>query len=302
MKLSYSILWFDDDQDYIDSVDLEPIEEAIESWGFKPNIVMVSDPDEFMKHEPFSDFDLIAVDYNLEACEEHGENFIANIRSHGVYTEIVFYSANQLSDLWEAVKQKKLEGVFIASRKDGGEQTKIINVARQSVHKFLDLNNIRGVIMAEVGNIDGLLDTIAEKHFNDLDSVERLKLINHYVAEVSSQNGKRTDAISAFENTENVAELLESLESAKKWNFCQSLSKQLEGLDVNQLGNYQDDVLKPRNFLAHGSPELQGDGSLLFEHYGKSYIFNDKESVKLRNKLQYYSDKFSEILLAKKEE
>ena len=66
MKIEYSILWFDDDEDYIESVDLDPIKDAIESWGFTPNIVMVSNPEDFMKNAPFKEFDLIAVDYNLK--------------------------------------------------------------------------------------------------------------------------------------------------------------------------------------------------------------------------------------------
>ncbi|PHS30781.1 MAG: hypothetical protein COA95_07630 [Methylophaga sp.] len=296
MKLKYSILWFDDDEEYIESVDLDPINDAIESWGFTPNIVMVSNPEDFMKHDPFKEFDLIAVDYNLEAFDEHGENFIQKLRQHDVYTEVIFYSANRSSELWDAVREKELEGIFIASRTAGGEITKIINVARQSVHKFLDLNNVRGIIMAEVGNIDEQLDMIAESFFNHLDIAERVLLINHYIEEVCSQNSKRSKIILKLKGSEDIVSLLENLESAKKWNICQTLSKQLETLNVNDIGDYQTEILKPRNFLAHGIPELQDDGSLLFKHYGKEYIFSDEESILLRQKLQYYSLQFEDIL------
>jgi len=296
MKLKYSILWFDDDKEYIESVDLDPIKDAIESWGFTPNIVMVSNPDDFMKHAPFKEFDLIAVDYNLEAFDEHGENFIQKLRQHDVYTEVIFYSANRSSELWNAVRKKELEGVFIASRTAGGEITKIINVARQSVHKFLDLNNIRGVIMAEVGNIDEQLDMIAQKFYNHLDTAERVPLINNYIEKVCSQNSKRSDKVSKLKGSEDIASLLENLESAKKWNICQTLSKKLQELNVNAVGDYQADILKPRNFMAHGIPEQQGDGTLMFKHFGKEYIFSNEESIRLRQKLQYYSSQFEEIL------
>jgi CheY-like chemotaxis protein len=296
MKLTYSILWFDDDEDYLDSIDLDPIKEAIESWGFTPNIVTVSQPEDFMKHEPFKEFDLIAVDYNLEACGEHGENFIQQIRQQGIYTEVVFYSANASSELWNAVRQKELEGVFIASRSGGGEQTKIISVARQSVHKFLDLNNIRGVIMAEVGSIDEQLDLIAQTFFNDLTNEGKVSLINDYVEKIHSQNNERSEVVSLLKDTDNIVSLLENLESAKKWNICQSLSKRLQELNVNAIGDYQADILKPRNFMAHGIPETQEDGSLVFNHFNNQYIFSDVESIKLRQKLQYYSAQFDEVL------
>jgi len=296
MKLTYSILWFDDDEEYIESVDLDPIKDAIKSWGFIPNIIMVSQPEEFMKYEPFKEFDLIAVDYFLEACGEHGENFIQKLRQHGVYTEVVFYSANKISDLWNAVREKELEGVFIASRAGGGEQTKIINVAKQSVHKFLDLNNTRGVIMAEVGNIDDQLDMIARKSFNTLNNEEQIELINRYVLRITEQNDKSSERIALLQGTTKIDNLLESLDSTKKWNICKSLSNQIEGLNIQAIGDYQAEVLKPRNFMAHGIPEPQEDGSLLFTHFGKKYIFSDEESIQLRQKLQHYSDQFDEIL------
>jgi len=296
MKLTYSILWFDDDEEYIESVDLDPIKDAIKSWGFIPNIIMVSQPEEFMKYEPFKEFDLIAVDYFLEACGEHGENFIQKLRQHGVYTEVVFYSANKISDLWNAVREKELEGVFIASRAGGGEQTKIINVAKQSIHKFLDLNNIRGVIMAEVGNIDDQLDMIARKSFNTLNNEEQIELINRYVLRITKQNDKSSERIALLQGTTKIDNLLESLDSTKKWNICKSLSNQIEGLNIQAIGDYQAEVLKPRNFMAHGIPEPQEDGSLLFTHFGKKYIFSDEESIQLRQKLQHYSDQFDEIL------
>ena len=296
MKMTFSILWFDDDEDYLDSVDVDPIRDKIQSWGFTPNIVMVSDPDEFMKNAPFKDFDLIAVDYNLEAFDEHGENFITKLREHGVYTEVIFYSANRSSDLWDAVHKKKLEGIFIASRTAGGEITKIINVAQQSVHKFLDLNNIRGVIMAEVGSIDEQLEQIAIKYFYDLKDEEQVALINDYVSKITSQNEKNCKRVAGLSNTNDINQILGYLDSAKKWNICQSLSKKLEKLNISAIGDYQAEVLKPRNFLAHGIPDQKEDGSLIFEHYGKEYIFNDREGVNIRKKIQYYSSQFDELL------
>ena len=94
MKLTYSILWFDDDEDYIDSVDLEPIKDAIESWGFTPNIVMVSNPADFMEHEPFKEFDLIAVGRALIANPDW-----ANKVRDGKMDELVTFNKEMLGEL-----------------------------------------------------------------------------------------------------------------------------------------------------------------------------------------------------------
>ncbi|MBV5634657.1 hypothetical protein KUT41_06545 [Pseudomonas aeruginosa] len=90
MNLKYSILWFDDTADFYDSIDKSPLEEIIYDWGFEAEFKFVTEPDEFMAHEPFNEFDLIVVDYNLEAHELHGSTFIKKIRDHQVFTEVVF--------------------------------------------------------------------------------------------------------------------------------------------------------------------------------------------------------------------
>ena len=87
MKLSFSILWFDDDEEYFDSLDIEPLENTIESWGFQPEITYVSNPDDFSSKSPFESYDLIIVDRNLEGYDD-GQKFIADIRGNSIFTEM----------------------------------------------------------------------------------------------------------------------------------------------------------------------------------------------------------------------
>lgn len=298
MKITFSILWFDDDEEYLESVDVEALNEVISSWGFTPNIVMVSEPDDFMSHAPFKEFDVIAVDYNLEAFDGQGEDFIKKLRQHDVYTEVIFYSANKSSDLWDAVREKELEGVFVASRTGGGEITKILKVAEQSVHKFLDLNNVRGLVMAEVGNIDEQLENIACKYFDKLSSDEKKEVIKNYVDKIITQSEGNNNKLKDLIGGSDIVALLKYLDSAKKWNICQSISKLSNELDVNSIGNYQGDILTPRNFMAHGIPKTLDGGGLEFEFFGKKFIFNDKESINIRNNLKHYTQNFNEIILS----
>ena len=154
MRLVFSVLWFDDDEEYFDSIDIEPLEKEILSWGFWPKIEKVTTPEDFSNRSPFESYDLIVVDRNLEGCED-GQVFIANIRENAIYTEIIFYTAGNTSDLWEAIRTKELEGVFVSSRLN--VLSKIEAVGRQSIRKILDLENMRGIVMAEVGELDLLL-------------------------------------------------------------------------------------------------------------------------------------------------
>ncbi len=42
-----------------------------------------------------------------------GQEFIAGIRENAIYTEIIFYTAGNTSNLWKAIHEKRLEGVFV---------------------------------------------------------------------------------------------------------------------------------------------------------------------------------------------
>ena len=293
MKISYSILWFDDTEEFFDSLDLDPLIDLIKSWGFNPSFKPVSDPKDFMSHEPFHEFDLIVVDYNLEEYG-HGEDFIKQIRDHDVFTEVIFYSANPASELWNAVRDKMLEGVFVAGRTS--VLTKIERVAEQSVRKVLDLENVRGIVMAEVGNIDAQLDDIINAAFMMLLPEVQDAVFSKYVGRITKQHNDKSKDVSEMEHNGSIDPLLAFCDSNKKWNLLQSIGKKHPNVDMGLLGDYAEEILKPRNFLAHGKPKSQDDGSLLFEHHGHEFVFDDNVSSTLRQSLQKYSDKFNSIL------
>ncbi len=251
MRITYSILWFDDTDEFFDSLDLDPLRDAIESWGFNPKIQLVTNPDDFMSHEPFREYDLIVVDYNLEEYDKHGEEFIKKIREHDVYTEVIFYSANPVSELWDAVRAKELEGVFIAGRP--GVLTKIKRVADQSVRKILDLENVRGIVMAEVGDIDHILDSILTLGLADLDETMVTDICERFHVDANKQAKRRIQNLEEFSQSPTIPGLIDlASDSSKRWNNFQRLAKKHPALQNNSVGDYSADVLQPRNFLAHG--------------------------------------------------
>lgn len=293
MKITFSILWFDDASEYFESLDLDSLKEAISSWGFSPVVKLVTTPDEFMAHEPFHEFDLIVVDYNLEEYDKHGQEFIKKIRDHGIYTEVIFYSANRVSDLWDAVREKELEGVFVSGRT--GVLTKIENVAEQSVRKILDLENVRGIVMAEVGNIDLKLESILHVAIGGLSEVEQDKIFTKYIERIVGQAESNIEKVKGI-GERSLEGLLMHCDSNKRWSLFRSVSKKHPSIDLGEFGDYAEEVLGPRNYLAHGRPEKQGDGSFLFKHNGNDYAFDEVVSADLRNKLQMYYGKFERIL------
>ncbi len=99
-----------------------------------------------------------------------------------------------------------------------------------------------------------------------------------------------------WEAKDSITHLLPFCDSNKKWNLFHSIGKKHQNIVINSLGDYAGEILKPRNFLAHGIPTKQSDGSLLFTHHNKEFIFDDSVSASLRQSLQTYSEKFESIL------
>lgn len=290
MKMKYSILWFDDTEDVFNSLNLKPLEEVIDSWGFIPSFQLVTNPQDFMAHEPFSNFDLIVVDYNLEEYEAHGEEFIKKIREHDVYTEIIFYSANPSGDLWKAVSENQLEGVFISNRNN--VLTKIEKVANQSVKKIVDLENMRGILMAEVGDIDLLLNSIISQAFNNLTDEEKAKILNKFCERYVQQN---KTALFKIESIQEIDEILGLCDSAKRWMLFRSIGKVHPHIKQMPFDDYQEMVLNPRNFLAHGMPEPIGESVYIFRYGGKEYQYDHNSGRDLRNHIKRFKSSFTSL-------
>ena len=294
MRLTFSVLWFDDTEDFFDSLDMHPLKETIRSWGFEPKLQFVSDPDEFISYEPYKDYDLIIVDYNLEAFNEHGQKFIKKIRSHDVYTEIIFYSANPASELWDAVRELELEGVFVSNR--GSILTKIERVGKQSVRKILDIENMRGIVMAEVGDIDFLLDSIIENGIETLDEAEKDNVFQGFHNRYSCQIDRSSSILKGFKDAPTVEGLLSLCsDSYKKWNVVRSIAKRSNVVNLNDIGDYKTDIISPRNHLAHGKPELNEQGAYVFKHAKNEFVFDDQSSKELRQKISGYKVSFNKI-------
>jgi len=293
MRLVFSVLWFDDDEEYFDSLDIESLEKEILSWGFWPKIEKVTTPEDFSNRSPFELYDLIVVDRNLEGYKD-GQEFISNIRGNAIFTEIIFYTAGNTSDLWEAIRTKELEGVFVSSRIN--ILSKIEAVGRQSVRKILDLENMRGIVMAEVGELDHLLDRIITIGVENLPEEQRSLVFSRFYKNAIKQNESRSHDLANFKESPNTIDMLGLCDSNKRWQNFKRLQSYEALVQDERIGDYIQEVLAPRNFLAHGKSEPYGSGGHIFRYQGKEYHFNDNTSLKLRQTILRYNSAFSSLI------
>lgn len=293
MNLGFEILWFDDSEDYFDSLDLQVLMDKIKSWGFEPNIRLVRKAEDFAVEHPFEKYDLIVVDYDLQDYGE-GSTLISGIRQQAIFTEIIFYSAKPATDLWQLIHDNQLEGVYVANRQN--IETKIETVGKQSIKKVLDVENMRGIVMAEVGLLDQIMDSILLHGIDGLVQEKREIIFTSFHKQAAKQSEKNCVALSEFISSPTVQKMIDCCDSNKRWENINRLRKQNQNLSVVTLGRYNEDILQPRNYLAHGKPVKNGENGYIFKYGEKEYEFTEEVGRELRSKIMGYKEAFQRML------
>ena len=292
MKLQYKVLWFDDSNELFDSLDWDYLKGEIQAWGFVPIVDLVTTPEQFKDKAPYDDYDLLVVDFNLDGYG-YGQDFIADVREQEVFTEIIFYSSGDTSLLWKAILERKLEGIYIANKHTILER--ILRVGQQSLRKVLDLDNMRGIVMAEVGDLDHQLNDILMCAMKSLPPETQSKIYTGFYEASSKFHASNVMKLDAFKASPTIEDLLSLCDSDKRWANYGRLKRHHKLLKELVLGNYVEDILKPRNFLAHGIPEVVSRGQFVFRHQGREYEFNDQVSTKLRHTIILYKKALAEL-------
>ena len=278
MKLKYSMLWFDDDKDQFDSYDFDDLIRQIKSWGFdfdSPTYVQTAQG--FMDKAPFTEFDLIVVDYNIGEDNKHGDDFIQKVRDLRIYTEVVFYTARDITKLWESVKEKRLEGVFLSNASMIIQ--KVLQVAKQSVKKVVDLENMRGIVMAQVGDIDLIIKDLLEKGLTQLGEAKLAEVFCGFINRNKEFSEKNFAKIQQFSEDPSIERMLELCDSSYPiWLLVKSLQKRHPNLKGFDISDYNDEILKPRNALAHGIPQSRNK-EFSEKNFAKIQQFSEDPSI-----------------------
>src|SRR5262245_17323815 len=112
MRLTYRILWFEDESDFYESLDFDVLREHLLEKGFELQVTPRTgeETDQIILHQS-KKADLIVMDFSLVGGIT-GDEITKRIRDGHVNTDIVFYSARGVSDLRKAVFDQGLDGIF----------------------------------------------------------------------------------------------------------------------------------------------------------------------------------------------
>ncbi|MCG3663409.1 hypothetical protein L5F37_08355 [Aliarcobacter butzleri] len=253
MKLKYKILWIEDELDSIERPKNQIQRYLEDNYGFEcsEDDVVIKDYDEFEEEyiyeenqrkrvkDSIKEFDLLLVDFNLGEEEQTGDKLIDIIRD-GIYSEILFYSS-ELESINKKLNNHFIDGVFTSDREHLEDKIKkLINV---TIKKVQDVNNLRGLIMAEVAELDRIKETILKTYSekNKCGTIE-----NYIIEKLNKSYADNLKKVAKYTSS-SLNDIFNNLyvDSDKR---ARAIKKVEDSFDEN---SYRKNVLSTRNKFAH---------------------------------------------------
>lgn len=301
MRLNYRILWIEDSSDWAESIQ-ERISEIVESYGLLANFTILSAESDIQK---YSSYNLILMDLCL-AEGRQGDALIEQIRSLNVFTDIVFYSASGVEAVKNRGRDLNLEGVYYADRKDVLFLRKVKEVINASLQSFQDLVNLRGLVMAEVSELDSKMDSIIEAYFTDK---KRMTEFHRHVTKDREKSTKRNlngECDKSCEHkwrTMELPDILNTLDSNSRAHAVNVVISYLVSTGVlfkefekeSFYTQFDKDIIKMRNNLAH-CVETEDDGKPILKTRGGIISYTEADIVTIRKNICFYNKVFERIV------
>lgn len=303
MNLKYKILWIENEEDWVDSIE-DQIQEYLDNLGFEFKKKLISKEDQEID---YNSWDLILMDLNL-ASQPNGAELISKIRNQGVYTDVVFYSSSGIDELRTKGREKELDGVYYSSRDVNLFIKKVKAVIDTTIKKVQDLNNLRGLVMAEVSELDSRMASLIKKYFIDQSTDKKTKdFTERFVNEMEKNTKKKLSKSKTCDKlckyiwrNLSIDKIIEDFDfdASRKARAVNLIIKEAK-ISYTPKGNnffedYSNEMLKMRNQLAHCSSSYINGKEILTTKDGEKE-FNDEKFKEIRKQIREYNAIFDKI-------
>ena len=294
MKLSFSLLVVDDNPDSISEAILS-LEDHLDAKGFALDRTDESNLSEQKLKELVQsegrNYDLVIIDYNLGQGAINGAEAARRLRLGLPYTDIVFYSSDRGLDLHDTLAGQRVSGVFIAGRDD--LDSTLTSLADKLIGKAVDLNHMRGIAMAEVAEMDVLMEETLVRFFcssNPQVDIARDRTISR-LRKDARNNMNLIDKTYDKSGLPGVVSKGRIFSSTQKFLAVKSLAKSLGELSPDTLEvfeSYDREIIRNRNRLAHVKEESSEDGQVILRSLGsdKGDVIDDNWMTNFRQRLR----------------
>lgn len=300
MQLDYNILWFDDQEGTIRPF-VDRISGIISRLGFEPRVdlrIVTADSGEPLAGLPDHSVDLVLMDWKLGGGHD-GAVLARKVRSAFRDTDIVFYSSEPASTLRRLIFDQGIDGVFCVNREHLSDRAN--GIIQGQLRRVLDLNHMRGIVMAATSDLDlGMVDCLEVIQKILHPGEQSATFAGSIAGRVAKALRKKAEEVEGFGAKGKFAKLLKepSFGAALRLEVLQEEVAKLadrvaEPHLLERLGRYHVDVITPRNDFAHRKAQVVG-GKLVLE--GREQPL-DQESMKaLRLRLLEHSDNLRGLL------
>lgn len=300
VSLQYNILWLDDRKDEYQTLKIDKnLEEYVKSLFFEPHIFMyetIKDAEQNLKTRKY---DVIFSDYNIGE-NENGKNFINNVRNQNVNAEVLFYSALKTLPQIEVDRISFLRLQNNTSYDD--LEKKMKSVIGLTIEKLNDLTNLRGLVMAEVSELDVMMKNLVADYCKK-DAENEKELRNYIVGKLDKRLKKSLEAPSC------------NKECFHKWKnepvtnivFEQNFDSYTTAMALNHILNkisaqkkqflceYNATIIQNRNILAHCYTKQKESGSEVLVTQKGDKEFSSEDINEIRKNIITYHKLFEDF-------
>ena len=294
MNLKYKILLFEDDESYVESLrrllSLElgtlGFELTLEHYPGEPANL----PDKLGK----SKWDLILMDYYLKSGSKRGDKILPAIRSSGVLTNIIYYSEHP--NFKEEISKEELEGVYTCRGRTNLPQ-KVKQIIEVTLKQHLDVNHLRGLIIAETIDLVHQMDEIILSNIK-MDVNDQIFVKEKILGEEFFTDYQKYRIIKRIFDKE-IDRLNRSLEKTTEQieiDKINSKSKQLTQLKES-FSKLENEIIQIRNHMAHAKCIDENNNILMCRKNGqvKPDTFDEKRCISIRKDFLKHSKNLDTI-------
>lgn len=294
MRLEYRILWVEDNKSWYETTK-ELFTDTLDELGFKLVSMKCENIDEVkaeINKNWLKEYDLLLIDFTLKNSESGDKiiEFIRGIQEQPILTDIIFYSS-AVENVRDSMHKLGLEGVYSADRNE--IDTKFDLVVNTTIKKVQDINNMRGLVMAEVAELDNKMIELLNKYVDGLKSEQKQEFIDKRKNRVLKSlekminDFKSISEVSIFEHRD--------FNTYHKWMSVKNLVKSIDDEDIKmKLDEYEKEIIQNRNKLAHVKEIIGANGETTLAD--GDFIFNDDVCREIRKNLQKHAVNFERII------
>jgi CheY-like chemotaxis protein len=334
MKLNYNILWFEDDKDIIYETQGPPIQDFLVSLGFIPKIDHRANGKSLpnlIQTGDINKYDLILSDLNLGDGNETGRKLIDHIRDAQIFTEVLLYSADDV-ELEAVIKESGwVERASFCVGADDQLRDKLKVVTRLSVNKQQDVNNTRGLFIAETIVLEKKIENILLDFFKVAEGTalgpDRIEILEKIRAKKLKYNQNHISILEqvpaasleklideGIVTASNTLEALQGIFKKQIKEFNKTLAtkeilpeaklrlsskkEQAAGFKA-ELENFQAEIIAIRNTLAHVEESTDEDGTPILVsrmRNAPAVRLTSPQYVKMRRDIQKHSQNLEDII------